>query len=66
VVHDAPVIHQMESHSPIPIEAFMKQFGTLDGMPHDDIIKQFLGNGKCVREGDDVDSFGDTNLGNKV
>lgn len=46
----------------------MKEFGALDsgGMTHDEIIKEVLRNGKCVREGDAVDSSDDMNLGNKV
>ena len=44
----------------------MKEFGPLGGLTHDEIIKEVLGNGKCVRERDAVNSFGDTNLGNKV
>ena len=63
VIHEAPVIHQVRTHTPIPIQLFLNQFGTLDGVSHDDIIKKVLGNGKCVREGDAADSFG---VGNKV
>jgi hypothetical protein len=66
VVHEAPIIHQGQPHAPIPIQLFLNQFGPLDGViPHDEIIKKILGNGKCVREGD-VPDFGDKNLGNKV
>ena len=66
VVHEAPVIHQVRSHSPIPMHHFLKQFGAFDGISHDDIITKLLGNGKCVREEDATDSFGDMSLGNKV
>lgn len=66
MIHEAPVIHQVRSHTPIPIQLFLNQFGTLDGVSQDEIIKRILGDGKCVREGDAADSLGDGNLGNKV
>lgn len=63
VIHDAPIIHQVQLHDPMPIEAFKKQFGPLEGLTHDEIIKKVLGSGECIREGDDIDAF---DLGNKV
>ena len=55
----------MEVHPPIPIDVFKKQFGPLGDMTHENVIKDVLGNGKCVRDGD-IDSFNDMSLGNKV
>ena len=66
VIHEAPVIHQMRSHTPVPMQLFLNQFGTLDGVTQDEIIKKVLGDGKCVREEGAADSVGDMNLGNKV
>lgn len=47
----------------MPMQDFMKKFGPLQGLSHEDIITKVLGNGKCVRHGDDIDSF---DLGNEV
>ena len=66
VIHDAPVIHQMRSHTPIPMQHFLDQFGSLDGVSQDEIIKEILDRGKRVREEGATDFSGDTNLGNKV
>ena len=66
VIHEAPIIHQVKLHDPVPIEHFKKQFGTLEGVSKDKIIEEVLGNKKGVREGEALDSFGDMNLGKKV
>lgn len=47
----------------MPMQDFMKKFGPLQGLSHEEIITKVLGNGKCVRHGDDIDSF---DLGNEV
>ena len=66
VIHDAPVIHQMRSHTPISMQHFLDQFGSLDGVSQDEIVKEILDKGKRVREEGAADFSGDTNLVNKV
>ena len=67
VIHEAPIIHQPRSHTPITLQVFANKFGPLEGLSQDDIVKKVLGDGKCVREEGAADSSGDMmNLGNKV
>ena len=68
VIHEAPIIHQVKSHTPVPFQIFINEFGNLDvGLSHEEIVKKIFGSGKCFREEHAGDSIGDaTNLGNKV
>ncbi|PFH49285.1 hypothetical protein AMATHDRAFT_48838 [Amanita thiersii Skay4041] len=51
VTHEAPIVHQSQSHAPIAIEHFLSKGGTLDGaVPHDQIGSKVLHAGDNTRD----------------
>lgn len=53
VTHEAPLIHQSQSHDPVPIEHFLKHGGTLEGsVQPKDASAMLLHQGQYVREVD--------------
>jgi len=51
VTNEAPVVHQSQTHAPVPIEHFLQRGGTLEGaVSQDDISRRVLHTGECYRE----------------
>ena len=51
VSHDAPIIHQSQTHNAVPIEHFLQKGGILhNAIPTNDIGSRVLHSGKCTRE----------------
>ncbi|KAF5329510.1 hypothetical protein D9619_009320 [Psilocybe cf. subviscida] len=55
ITHEAPVVHQSQTHAPVPLEHFLQRGGTLSGaIGQDEITKKMLRSGQCLREVDGV------------
>lgn len=55
VTHEAPIIHQSQTHAPVPLEHFLQKGGTLTGaLTHEEIGNRVLFGGDCTREVDGV------------
>lgn len=55
ITHEAPVVHQSQTHAPVPLEHFLSRGGTLRGaISQDAIAKKVLRSGQCSREVDGV------------
>jgi len=55
VSHDAPIIHQSQTHNAVPIEHFLQKGGILhNAIPPNDIGSRVLHSGQCTREIDGV------------
>ncbi|KAF5353508.1 hypothetical protein D9756_007975 [Leucocoprinus leucothites] len=55
ISHDAPVIHQSQTHNAVPIEHFLKNGGILhNAVPSEDIGSRVLHTGQCTREIDGI------------
>jgi hypothetical protein len=51
VTHEAPVVHQPQSHEPVALENFLSSGGSLQGgIPQNEIARKVLHSGKCIRE----------------
>jgi len=51
VSHDAPIIHQSQTHNAVPIEHFLQKGGILhNAISTNDIGSRVLHSGKCTRE----------------
>ena len=66
VTQEAPIVHQSQTHAPIPLEQFVDRGGVLTGgVPQDQIAKKVLVGGECTREVEGIagDLERDLNLG---
>ncbi|PPQ82785.1 hypothetical protein CVT25_009280 [Psilocybe cyanescens] len=55
VTHEAPVVHQSQTHAPVPMEHFLQRGGTLHGATsHEEISRRVLHSGECTREVDGI------------
>ncbi|RXW17271.1 hypothetical protein EST38_g8585 [Candolleomyces aberdarensis] len=55
VTHEAPIVHQSQTHAPIPLEHFVERGGVLKGgISQADISAKVLHGGECTREIDGV------------
>ncbi|KAF4623392.1 hypothetical protein D9613_002340 [Agrocybe pediades] len=51
VTDEAPVVHQSQTHAPVPIEHFLQRGGTLEGaVSQAEISRRVLHSGECYRE----------------
>ncbi|KAH9476668.1 hypothetical protein JR316_0010582 [Psilocybe cubensis] len=51
VTHEAPVVHQSQTHAPVPMEHFLQRGGTLHGaISQEEISRKVLHTGQCTRE----------------
>ncbi|RDB18316.1 hypothetical protein Hypma_000534 [Hypsizygus marmoreus] len=58
VTHEAPVVHQSQTHNPVSMEHFSQKGGALSGgLSHDQIGEKVLHGGECTRQ---VDGEGET------
>ncbi|KAJ3567266.1 hypothetical protein NP233_g6479 [Leucocoprinus birnbaumii] len=66
ITHEAPIIHQSQTHNAVPIEHFLQKGGILqNAVPTDDIGSRVLHSGQCTREIDGVaDNLRDLDLTN--
>ncbi|KAK2460411.1 hypothetical protein APHAL10511_007576 [Amanita phalloides] len=66
VAHEAPVIHQSQSHDPIPIEHFLQHGGSLTGTVQPDKVSSMLfQKGQGTRDvSDTTERFQDLHVGN--
>ncbi|KAJ2921291.1 hypothetical protein H1R20_g15803, partial [Candolleomyces eurysporus] len=55
ITHEAPIVHQSQTHAPIPLEHFVERGGVLKGgMSQADISAKVLHGGECTREIDGI------------
>jgi hypothetical protein len=55
VSHEAPIVHQSQTHDAVPIEHFLQRGGILENaITNDTIGDRVLHSGQCVREVDGV------------
>ncbi|KAF6756269.1 hypothetical protein DFP72DRAFT_895076 [Ephemerocybe angulata] len=57
VTHEAPIVHQSQTHAPIPLSSFVEKGGVLEGgVRQEDISKKVLHGGDCTRSVDGIAS----------
>ncbi|KAJ2921159.1 hypothetical protein H1R20_g15937, partial [Candolleomyces eurysporus] len=55
ITHEAPIVHQSQTHAPIPLEHFVERGGVLKGgISQADISAKVLHGGECTREIDGI------------
>ncbi|KAJ3512697.1 hypothetical protein NLJ89_g3366 [Agrocybe chaxingu] len=55
ITHEAPVVHQSQTHAPVPLEHFLQRGGILTGaVSQDDIRSKILHGGHCSRDVDGI------------
>ncbi|KAF9484759.1 hypothetical protein BDN70DRAFT_849033 [Pholiota conissans] len=51
ITHEAPVVHQSQTHAPVPLEHFLSRGGSLSGaVSQEEIGSKVLNTGQCARE----------------